>query len=267
MSKSVSHMGNAGDIISSLPAVRQYSKLTGQKINYYIFINRKGAYYQGATHPTLDDGGNMVMMNQKMTDFLVPLLKSQSYIGDAKVWEGEPIDVDLNKFREMQINTAVGQIQRWYFYVFPNLACDLSGEYIELPETDMDIAKGKIIVNRTERYHNELISYFFLKKYEKELIFAGTPKEHELFCKEWRLDIPYLQVNDFLEYAQAIKQSRFYLGNQSMGFQIAEGIKHPRILEVCQFAPNVIPCGENAFDFQVQVGVEYYVDYLYNLTK
>lgn len=262
--KSVLHFGNCGDIIASLPAVKQYSIIVGHKISFFIFKDRKGIYYSGAVHPTKDDNGNQVMMNSKMINMLIPFLKAQDYIEDAKEWEGEHIDVDLNKIRETYINMSAGILSKWYFLVYPNLAFDISKQYIQIPDSDENITKGKIIVNRTERYNNELISYFFLKKYENDLIFSGTPVEHEKFCKEWHLDIPYLEVDDFLQLAQAVKQSRFLLANQSMMFQIAEGMKTPRILEVCQACPNVIPIGENAFDFTAQIACEYYVERLYN---
>lgn len=263
--KSFLHFGNSGDCIAALPAIKELAKKSGKKANYYLFKNRKAIYYQGAVHPVKDDAGTMVMLNDKMIEMLIPLFKQQDYIEDAKEWSGEEIDVDLNKIRETNVNCPYGDLRRWYFYPFPNLSCDLSKQYIEVPDLDTNISEGKIIVNRTERYTNELISYFFLKKYEPNVIFAGTKGEYEKFCKEWKLDIPYLEVGDFLELAQIIKQAKLFVGNQSMCFQIAEGLKIPRICELCHFAPNVIPTGEYAYDFYAQVGLEYYVDYLFNL--
>lgn len=262
---SVLHFGNIGDVWASLPAVKKMSEIKGKKIAYYLFKDRRAIYYQGAVHPTKDETGTMVMLNDKMIDMMVPLLEYQPYIEKATIWQGEKIDIDLNKIRETNIGCPGGMLSRWYFYVYPNLASDLSKPYIEIPETDSILTKGKILVNRTERYNNEFISYFFLKKYESDIVFTGTKDEYNKFCKDWKLDIPYLEVKDFLELAQAIKQSKFYLSGQSQGFQIAEGLKHPRIVELCSFAQNVIPTGEHAYDFYAQVGLEYYVDYLFNL--
>lgn len=263
--KSVLHFGNIGDVFSSLAAVKEYSRITGKKIIYYLFKNRKAVYPFGVVkHPTVDEHGNLTMLNAEMIRMMIPLLKAQDYIADAKEWEGEHIDVDLNKIREVFINMGAGILSRWYFIPFPNLSCDISKQYINIPDADVDIAKGKIIVNRTERYNNELINYFFLKKYEKDVIFSGTTAEYDKFCKEWKLDIPYLQVDNFLELAQAIKQAKFLLANQSMLFQIAEGAKTPRILEICNACPNVIPIGGKGFDFSLQNAGEYHVETLYN---
>ncbi len=42
-----------------------------------------------------------------------------------------------------------------------------------------------------------------------------------------------------------------------MAFQMSEGLRHPRMLEACLFAPNVIVFGENAYDYINQTGLEY----------
>jgi hypothetical protein len=47
--------------------------------------------------------------------------------------------------------------------------------------------------------------------------------------------------------ASVIKGSELFIGNQSMAYAIAEIIKHPRIVEVCPYANNVIPTGANGY--------------------
>lgn len=118
--------------------------------------------------------------------------------------------------------------------------------------------RKKIIINRTERYQNPYITYFFLKDYQDQLVFAGTEKEHDLFCKQWELDIPYLQVNNFLDLAQAISICKFGIFNQSLCFHIAENLKKKRILEVCTSFPNSFPQGGEGFPFVTQNALEYF---------
>jgi hypothetical protein len=77
------------------------------------------------------------------------------------------------------------------------------------------------------------------------------------------LMVEKIHVDNFLEYAQAIAQSKFYISNQSQGYQLCQGQFHPSILEVWQHAPNVIPIGEKMYDFMAQVGLEYYFHELY----
>lgn len=252
------HSGNFGDLISSIPSMRTFYENTGRKVILYMWLDRKAFYYQGAAHPVKDEGGNMVMLNQYMFDMARPLLMAQDFIEDVKVWDGEEIKVNLDRIREQFVNMPNGSISRWYFYVFPDLAFDLSRVWLDVPDTDKDLAKGKIIINRTVRYNNEMASYHFLRSHEENILFAGAPEEYQKFCDSFALKVPRLEVDNFLELAQAIKQSKFFIGNQSMCFQLAEGMKKPRIVELCAAAPNVIPIGENAFDFYTQIGLEYY---------
>lgn len=257
------HAGSIGDVWASLPGLKEFYKKTGYKALLYLINGQKAIYYEGATHPTKNEDGDMVMLNESVIKMMMPLLREQEYIADVKIWNNQPIDVDLNRIREQFVGMPNFCISRWYFYVYPDLACDLSKQWMYVPETDKDFAKNKIIISRTERYNNETINYSFLKKYEDEIIFTGTMREYNNFCINFDLNVKKLSINNFLELAQAISQSKFHISNQTMAFQISQGILHPRILELCRYAPNVLVRGENAFDFFSQAALEYYVDFLY----
>lgn len=260
--KNFSHSGNSGDIIASLPALFRYHELTGIKPNLYLVQDRPAYYYEGAVHPVKDKEGQNVSMNEEMVTKIIPLLQSQPYLDVVKKHEEEEIHVDLCEIRNTFVNMPYGSISRWYFYTMPDLACDLSKPYLFIPETEKDYGKGKIIISRSERYQNTSIDYSFLKKYEDDLLFVGTMREYNNFCMGFDLEIPKLAVDNFLQLAQAIKQSRFHISNQTFTFQISEMLKKPRVAELCSYAPNVIPVGEDAYDFYAQQAIEYYVDYL-----
>lgn len=261
--KSMVHCGNTGDVIASLPAIKQFYKKYGIKPTIFLVKNHPAKYYDGATHPVKDDEGNFVSLNEGMIKMLIPLLKCQDYIEDAIELDineivfakhyAETTDgkkhINLSFIRDTFCNIPYGDIRRWYFYPYPDLTCDLSRQYIYVPETEKNFAKEKIIICRTERYLNPTVDYSFLREYQDNIVFAGTTREWNNFCMHFDLQIEKLNVNDFLELAQAVQQSRFLLSNQTMLFQIAEGLKVPRIVELCSWAPNVIPVGEKAFDF------------------
>lgn len=262
------HNGSIGDVWAAIPAIKKYYEFRKRKATLYLVNGQKAFYYEGATHPTTDpQTGDMVMLNEKMINMMIPLLKAQECIYDAKVWGNQPIQIDLNKMRETFVNMPYGDISRWQFYTWPELACDLSEVWLTAPGTERDFAKGKIIVTRTERYLNPHISYRFLKKYEKDILFCGTELEYQIFKLRFDLNIERLVVNDFLELAQALKQCKFHISNQTQAFQISQGLKIPRMLEVCSFAPNVIPYGKNAYDFYAQEACQYYVALLNGETE
>ena len=56
--------------------------------------------------------------------------------------------------------------------------------------------------------------------------------------------------------AQIIKSSKFFIGNSSVGFPIAEALKTPRLLESCPYFPAALPHGKNAYDFYYQAHFE-----------
>lgn len=262
------HSGNSGDIIGSLPAIREFYRKTGIKPILYLRKNVEAWYYDGAVHPVKNpETGKNVMLNDAMINMLMPLLKAQPFFEDIRTWTDEPIGCDLDQIRETYVGMPGLSLNRWYFYVYPDLACDLSKPWLEVPDTDKDLAKGKIIITRTERYTNPNISYSFLKSYEDELVFSGTMREYNIFCMTYDLNIRKLTITNFLELAQAIKQSRFHITNQTMANQISQGIFHPSILEVCGFAPNCIPIGENRYDFLAQGGLEWAFHQLNGTTK
>ena len=81
-------------------------------------------------------------------------------------------------------------------------------------------------------------------------------------------EIPNLQhhnCKDFLEMAEIIKSSKFFIGNQSMAYDLAEALKVPRLLEGCPYYPVIKPHGKNAYDFFYQVHFEKWCKYLNNI--
>ena len=269
----IKHLANLGDIVATFAACKKYYEVTKRKIVYCQQVDTLAAYYQGASHPTLDASGNMVTLNQKMFDMVKPLVECQEWCESFEVYKGQKIDLNFDVIRgQTNVNMPHGMLAAWLFYAFPDLATDLSVPYLTLPTVKnhpvIKQVKDKVLVNFTERYRNNMIDYFFLQAYAPDLVFAGTDKEHFLFCNRWGLNIPRLEVNNFLELAYAIKNCRYMLGNQSFNWNIAEAIKTPRILEVCGYADNCQPnIGANSYGFFYQVGAEYYFRKLYNETK
>ena len=70
-----------------------------------------------------------------------------------------------------------------------------------------------------------------------------------------------------LEMAEIIKSSKFFLGNLSLGYSIAEGLKVPRLLEACPEFPAAQPHGKNAYNFYFQKNFENLFNYLNNLNQ
>jgi hypothetical protein len=268
----VKHFANPGDAIAVLGALKKYYDVTERKVIFCQQVNQLAQYYPGAVHPTVNEAGQNVCVNNAIFDMLAPLIASQHYIHSVERYEGQRVDMDFDVIRgKTFVNLPHGMIQAWVVFAFPDLAFDISKPWVSLPDDYHPVqeqTRGKVIINFTERYRNSMMDYFYLKGFAPDLVFAGTEREHFLFCNQWQLTIPRLEIKDFLEYAYAIKASKFFLGNQSFGWNLAEAMKHPRVLELCQYAANCQPMiGEDSYGYYHQIANEYYFRTLYNKTK
>lgn len=253
----VLHFCNVGDIIATLPALKTLREKTKRKIIFCQQLNVTPDYYPGAVHPVVDEKGGMVMCNNTIFNLARPLLLSQEYIHDMEIYNGQHINVNLNVIRkERFVNMPHQALQQWLFMSFPDMSCDITKPWIEIGEVDIsdcyliqphlvttpealpDQLGNKIILNFTERYRNHAINYFFLKKQQNNLIFAGTENEYLLFTQQWELEIPRLVVKNFLQLAYILKQSNFLMCNQSFMWNLSFAMKTPHILELCEYADN-----------------------------
>lgn len=251
---SFKHSGNAGDIIYSLAGIQKVTGDLGMKADFTMWLDREARYYDGAVHPL----GNKTL-NDYMYENLKPLLEAQPYISTVDRYKGQKIQIDLDLVRQRDIGMPYGNIAYWYGYIFPDMLCDSSIPWLHVEEKYSEL-RNTIIVNRTQRYQNPHITYAFLRNCPEDVMFVGTHGEYELVKRE----IPkmaYLEVDNFYDLACAIKSCKFFIGNQSMCFGIAEAIKAPRILEICTFAPNVIPSGPGpAGHYFSQQAFEWFVE-------
>lgn len=287
MTKTVSYLHNypAGDLIAAMAGMKHIYDTMGLKAIIYQEIDVPAHLYDESKGILRDQFDQVVTMNEDMFDMLKPLIESQPYIESFLTHKGEKTIVDLtqihvekteitHKGRSVQVdipaakpvNTPYGSIHRWLFHAFPDMACDLSVPWIELPahiNLPRQFNPGDILINFTERYRNDQISYSFLRKFKSNIKFVGTKIEYNLFTRLHRLNIEYCEVNDFLSLAQAMLYCKFFIGNQSFCWNLAESMKIPRILEICPWIPNCITTGKDGYDFLHQDAVEYYVEKLF----
>ncbi len=247
------HAGNAGDIIYALPVIREIGQITSVPITLYLLLDQPHNLSPTYTHPM----GN-VTLNKKMADMLIPLLSNLEYITSCSLYENQDIDIQLDTFRELGIWQDRGSIIRWHSYTtgirpksnFPWLKAN----------KDIDFSQT-IVLARSERYRNPHINYSFLSQYQN-ICFLGVKSEYQDIKKQIPA-IKHIIVRDFLHMAEIINGAAFFIGNQSFPFSVAEGLKVPRILETSFEAPNVIPEGENGYDFYIQEHFEWFVKHLY----
>ena len=245
------HYGHLGDIINSLPVIKELSK--DKKCILYIQKEKPiPKHVVSKDHPF----GSVYLSKNSILKML-PLLKNQKYLEKVEIYENQNIDIDLNFFRNLPINFNIDSV-RWYFHLtgcFP----DLSENYLEVEQHSK--FKDYLVIMRSLRRQNQFIDYSFLSNY-KNIVFIGLENEFkDLRKKIGKLE--YYDSKDFLELAMIIKNSKLFIGNLSFGYALAEALKVPRLLESGPNFPLVYPNGNHAYDFYFQNHFEDLVKKLY----
>lgn len=244
------HYGHLGDIINSLPIIKEISKT--KKCSLYIQKNKLiPEDVLSKNHPS-----GSVFLTEKSILKLLPLLRNQNYLKDVDIYSEQKIDIDLNFFRELPLNFNIDSV-RWYSHL---TGChpDLSGSYLDVKSHEN--FKNFIVIMRSLRRQNKHINYSFLSSY-KNILFLGLSDEfNDLKRKIDNLE--HYESKDFLELAMIIKNAKLFIGNLSFGYALAEAIKVPRLLESAPNFPLVYPNGKNAYDFYFQSHFEDLVEKL-----
>jgi hypothetical protein len=263
----IKHSFNAGDLISIMAGLRQLYCNTGRKIEIYQRLNLPAFYYEGQVNSTFDGKGVSVCMNEQMFYMLKPLMESQEYVSSFNIWKGEKVDLDYDLCRDSRaVPMPNGLLHVWSEALFPETTANLSISWLRVEEYSIkkDFYKDKIIINRSHRYQNPYITYFFLKEHQDRIIFSGTDSEHEDFCTKFDLQIGKLHVDNFYQLAQIISWCKFGIYNQSMNFHLANAMHTPRILELCGAFPNTFNYGANGRHFYHQSALQYHYHQLLN---
>lgn len=266
------HSGALGDIIYSLPIIKQKYEETGQKQDLYLkigsyithppkkkvlllsvlfkipqkihsYIYKKTGrapfnitwwydrFYPRVPHPAKD-----VLLNQEGFDFIKPLLLAQPYIGLVLVYTNQQIDVDLDSFRNLNVNYQDGDIATWHMQA--------TGMQANLVEPWLIYEKDEkysdcIIWNRSLRVQNESIDFSVLGTFKK-VYFVGLDSEYEQ-AKQLLPNLSYVKVQNSKDLLGVIGSSKLFIGNSSFCFALAEAIKINRLYEECLWCQSVKP--------------------------
>lgn len=180
-------------------------------------------------------GGPREPMTPKRADFLLPLLKGQPYITDARYEETpQGITLDFSHFRAHCPFRRHELLTHWHarFIGFSDFDRGRISMAPWLTVQPSEESRGKVVVARSLRYHNPKISWRGqVAKYLDRMLFVGLPEEHESFQQRIGRRIPYRPVADALEMAQLIAGSELFMGNQSFPCWLAMALGHNLVQE------------------------------------
>lgn len=164
---------------------------------------------------------------------LASLLAIQPYIKDVRLQKpGDRWIGDCDQFRPLLIRKWVrGRTITSY-------VCELFGVPWAVGDTQwltvdypLVIEECPVIINRTHRYRNHRFPWHKVyHKYQERCAFVGTLDEYDTFQREVG-PLPYCETPTLLDVARVIAGSKLFVGNQSVAYAIAEGLKHTVVQE------------------------------------
>jgi hypothetical protein len=215
--KTFLHGGDFGDVIYALPAIRA---LGG------------GVLYLSETHPGREP------LTAARRDVLIPLLERIDYLEAVRVHQGESVDVDFTGFRKHlrpgEVNLAQAQLAGC------GLPLDLADDaWIDRPALREPGVRFALVIHRTERYRNPLFPWeTVVEKFGRRASFVGLTREYLDFVSQHG-SVFFRPTKNLLEMAELIADCRIFIGNQSVGYALAEAMKVDSVLEAY---PDFLDC-------------------------
>lgn len=223
----LTHCGDYGDLVVTIPTIIQ----RGEPCWILLYDNGQTKGIISRAH------------------IIRPLLESQPLIESVRTWRNESVDWRSEEFRrgwhDRKRNLATCHAQHALDTHFIDTMPDMSKPWLTVEPNKK--FNGLIIINRSPRYNNAHFPWRkIVEHYGNLLCFVGLQQEHADFEHHFG-KVRYIVTNDMLEVAQAIAGSDLFIANQSACATIAEGLKHPRIIESCLTMPDCIyPNAHNA---------------------
>lgn len=281
------HSGALGDIIYSLPVIKQKWQDTGIKHNLYIELDvpvvrhsypakknflldilfripekvnfelkKRGKkefnlnWLYRNFYPRVGHPAGNVHMNRAGYDLLYPLLIMQPYIETVAIYSGQKIDIDFEAFRNLDTDYSCGHIPNWHMQA-TGIVADIQNPWLDF-KYKAKYAE-KIVWARSSRVINEKIDFSVFKN-TPNLIFVGLDSEYQAM-KKIVPNLVHEKTNDATELASAIGSAKLFISNSTFAFAIAEATKVPRLYEECSWCKTVQPINKG-FKFTNQAEFE-----------
>lgn len=208
------HSGDVGDVIYALPALRHMSPM-----GFNLILGTKTK-----TRRPFDD---VWVAN------VASLLSIQTYIN--RVWKqsvSDRWDFDCDPFRKLLINNwRRGKNITSYVCDLFRVPYECSNQPWITIDMPLHVEGRPVCVNRTQRYRNHRFPWHRVyNAYRDKMFFVGTVKEYDDFQSKVG-PLPYCETPTLLDVARLIAGSKLFIGNQSVSYAIAEGLKHPTVQE------------------------------------
>lgn len=215
-SKYINYLGSGclGDFINQLSIINENYLNTGRKGNLYI-TDKYEIFRFGLNH-TYND--------------IYEVIKSQIYINDFKLYNGENIDINLSNWRhnELLYKTNTYHLLRNHYNM----------EWGKNKWLDVENDKkwnNKVIVNMTQYRYNDSFDFTNIQNdYNGNIIFMANNYDDYLFFKsKHNINIDYYKPLSFKDMCIVINSCKLFIGGLSAPLVIANALFKKTIILLC----------------------------------
>ena len=233
--KTFKHSGDMGDIIFSLPTI---AALGGG----VLYLDPDG----GESSPLVKWADvTRTKLNQTLIEQLTPFLEAQSGIVKVLPWHGQPVDYDLDNFRQ---HIRFNNLARSHLEAFSLPHEQINEPWLNFP--NKRLLPKPFLISRSARYHgNDAFWIGLLPKIKEQALYVGYPKEHEIFEYTFGRKIEYYPTPTLLDLIETINSSQQIFCNVGLSHAIAEGLGHPLICEVERIYPGAVFKGKKTSQY------------------
>ena len=233
------HSGDMGDIIASLPTVKEICER--EKAKAILYLDTSGGMLINEDEDInkaicIQSNNRGLKFNDAGYEFLAPLLQFQDYIEKVEKYSGPHlchIDHNLNAFRmafrDKEISRKTNQNLMYLHQVACGLEFGYKGPWLKVPSIDNGEHYDTVLA-RTSRYQSAHVFFAAYENRLKKAHFLGTDFEYALWENAFGFRPIRHEVKNALEAAIVISKSDNFLSNGTLFYWIALGIGHKRIV-------------------------------------
>ena len=233
------HSGDMGDIIASLPTVKEICERENAKAILYLdtsggMLSNDDEELDNVIRTQTNNRG--LKFNDAGYEFLAPLLSVQDYIGKVEKYSGPHlchIDCNLNAFRkafrDKQTIIKTNQNLMYLHQVSCGLEFGYKGPWLKVPNDDGTLMYDTVLA-RTSRYQSAHVFFAAHENRLKQAHFIGTDFEYALWENTFGFKPVRHNVKNALEAAVTISKSHYFLSNGTLFYWIALGLGHGNIV-------------------------------------
>jgi hypothetical protein len=196
--KSYLQGGKLGDFIHSLVVCKFNWDFFGYKADLYI--SNVGEQFEKGMEFTYNE--------------LKPILEKQEWLNSFSIHSGEPIDVNLSRFRQSRFLYTTNWLEIYFKEFLDDITPPKEFTWIEMNK-DASLS-DTLLINRSMKPMSKQVSDIYqsvLNQFEKKAFICFDEEQYNNFTLKDQCEL--IKVNSLEEFFTKINGSKLFIGNQS----------------------------------------------------